>query len=72
MQAEEVPCSVLSMNFFDRLWQQGIVRESGNIIKCFDEPCEEFLISDKLREVRLASSPGPPFIGGPGLRCHVG
>lgn len=50
---EEVPCSVLSMDFFDVLWKSGVVRESGSIVKCFDEPCGDFLISDRLREVRL-------------------
>lgn len=51
MLVEEVPCTVLSMEFFDRLWKHKIVRESGQIVKCFDEPCGDFLISDKLREV---------------------
>ena len=29
----------------------GIVRESGSIVKCFDEMCGEFLVSDELRKV---------------------
>ena len=29
----------------------GIVRESGNIKKCFDEFFEDFVISDELRKV---------------------
>ena len=49
---EEVPCTVLSMEFFDRLWKHKVVRDGGQIVKCFDEPCSDFLISDKLREVR--------------------
>lgn len=31
---------------------KGIVRESGNIKKCFDEYFEDFVISDELRKVR--------------------
>ena len=31
---------------------KGIVRESGNIKKCFDEFYEDFVISDELRKVR--------------------
>jgi len=30
---------------------KGIVRESGNIRKCFDEFYEDFVISDELRKV---------------------
>lgn len=50
--AEPVPCSVLSMTFFDRLTENNVVRESGHISKCFDEFCGEFTISDELRKVR--------------------
>lgn len=50
---EEVPCSVLSMDFFDVLWKSGVVRESGSVVKCFDEPYGDFLISDRLRECLL-------------------
>ncbi|XP_074633196.1 cilia- and flagella-associated protein 300-like isoform X3 [Acropora palmata] len=51
--AEVISCSVTSMDFFDRLQEQGIVRESGSIRKCFDEFYEEFVISDELRKVLL-------------------
>lgn len=51
--AEIVSCAVTSMDFFDRLQEQGIVRESGNIKKCFDEYFEDFVISDELRKVLL-------------------
>ena len=27
------------------------MRESGAIVKCFDEMCEDFLVSDELRKV---------------------
>nr|XP_034329317.1 cilia- and flagella-associated protein 300-like [Crassostrea gigas] len=51
--AEPVPCSVLSMTFFDRLTENNVVRESGHISKCFDEFCGEFTISDELRKMLL-------------------
>ncbi|CAH3034127.1 unnamed protein product [Porites lobata] len=53
VMAELVSCSVTSMEFFDRLQDQGIVRESGSIRKCFDEYFEDFVISDELRKVLL-------------------
>lgn len=53
VSVEMVSCSVTSMDFFDRLQEQGIVRESGNIRKCFDEFYEDFVISDELRKVLL-------------------
>jgi cilia- and flagella-associated protein 300 len=49
--AEPISCSVLSMDYFDRLYNNEIVRESGHIVKCFDDYYEDFIISDKLREV---------------------
>ncbi|PFX32532.1 uncharacterized protein C11orf70 homolog [Stylophora pistillata] len=51
--AEIVSCAVTSMDFFDRLQEQGIVRESGNIKKCFDDYFEDYVISDELRKVLL-------------------
>lgn len=35
---------------------KGIVRESGNIKKCFDEYFEDYVISDELRKVRSICS----------------
>lgn len=29
----------------------GVVRESGHIVKCFDEMVDDFLISDELKKV---------------------
>ena len=49
--AEPVACSAMSMAFFDRLYDNGIVRETGHIVKCFDEFCEELIVSDELRKV---------------------
>ncbi len=62
MAVEEVPATVLNMEFFDRLWKCGVVRKSGHIVKCFDEVCGDFVISDKLREVRVRQ------VGGEGKR----
>ncbi len=28
-----------------------MVRASGSVAKCFDEPCGDFIISDELRKV---------------------
>lgn len=50
---EEIPCTVLSMEFFDRLKEYNIVRESGHICKCFDEFYEGITISDELRKMIL-------------------
>ena len=38
---------------------KGIVRESGNIKKCFDEFYEDFVISDELRKVRTNNAYPP-------------
>ena len=50
---EDTPCTVLNMEFFDRLWKCGVVRESGQIVKCYDEVHGDFVISDELRKVRV-------------------
>ena len=39
------------MNYFDRLYERNIARESGYLVKCFDEFYEDFEISDELRKV---------------------
>ncbi|KAK3582105.1 hypothetical protein CHS0354_009162 [Potamilus streckersoni] len=53
VSVEVVPCRVLSMSFFDRLYDHEIVRESGHIHKCLDEYYEGIQISDELRKVLL-------------------
>ncbi|XP_060566475.1 cilia- and flagella-associated protein 300-like [Ruditapes philippinarum] len=50
---ESVPCSILSMSFFDKLYGT-VVRESGHVLKCFDEFYEDFTISDELRKMLLS------------------
>ena len=39
------------MTFFDRLQENDIVRENGNIVKCFDDVADGFTVSDELRKV---------------------
>jgi len=48
--AELVSCTAMSLNFFDRLFDNSIVRESGHIVKCFDDFYDDFIVSDKLRK----------------------
>nr|CAB3230193.1 uncharacterized protein C11orf70 homolog [Phallusia mammillata] len=50
---EQLKCSVTSMDFFDKLKKEGIVRENGSICKCFDEMYEGITISDELRKMIL-------------------
>lgn len=39
------------MSFFNRLYDEDIVRDTGHIIKCLDSFCDPFLIADELRKV---------------------
>ena len=43
--------SVMSMTFFGKLKDAGVVTESGNIRGCFDEQFDGITIGDKLREM---------------------
>ncbi|KAM6317084.1 cilia- and flagella-associated protein 300 [Aegotheles albertisi] len=52
-EAVVVPCTQISMSFFDRLYSEGLVRETGDIVKCYDDYYEDILISDELRKVLL-------------------
>ncbi|NXV85151.1 CF300 protein, partial [Calonectris borealis] len=51
IEATVVPCTEISMSFFDRLYCEGIVRETGDIVKCYDDYYDDILISDELRKV---------------------
>lgn len=51
VEAINVPCTQLSMSFFNRLYDEAIVRDNGYIVKCLDSFCDPFLISDELRKV---------------------
>uniref|UniRef100_A0A7M4F954 Cilia- and flagella-associated protein 300 n=1 Tax=Crocodylus porosus TaxID=8502 RepID=A0A7M4F954_CROPO len=53
IEATFVPCTQVSMSFFDRLYTEGVVRETGHIVKCYDEYYDDILISDELRKVLL-------------------
>ncbi|KAM6173679.1 cilia- and flagella-associated protein 300 isoform 2-T2 [Erethizon dorsatum] len=53
VEATNVPCTQLSMSFFNRLYDEDIVRGTGHIVKCLDSFCDPFLISDELRKVLL-------------------
>ncbi|KAM4795497.1 cilia- and flagella-associated protein 300 [Rhinophrynus dorsalis] len=53
VEAKEIPCTQLSMSFFDCLYSAEIVKGSGHISKCLDEYMDEFPISDELRKVLL-------------------
>ncbi|XP_021385077.1 cilia- and flagella-associated protein 300 [Lonchura striata] len=53
IDATVVPCTQISMSFFDRLYSEGIVREAGTIVKCYDDYYDDILISDELRKVLL-------------------
>uniref|UniRef100_UPI00358E92BE cilia- and flagella-associated protein 300-like isoform X2 n=1 Tax=Myxine glutinosa TaxID=7769 RepID=UPI00358E92BE len=51
--AEELYCTQVTLNFFDRLAAVGVTRDNGRLVKRLDEPCGDFLISDRLREMLL-------------------
>ncbi|XP_051500136.1 cilia- and flagella-associated protein 300 [Apus apus] len=53
IEAAVVPCTQISMSFFDRLYSEGVVRETGIIVKCYDDYYDDILISDELRKVLL-------------------
>ncbi|XP_071440399.1 cilia- and flagella-associated protein 300-like [Hetaerina americana] len=54
VEIEQVPCTVTSMNFFDRLQETGqVATKSGKIVKCFGEPIGDFEVWDELRKMLL-------------------
>lgn len=53
VNVEDVACTQLSVEIFDKLTDKNIVRESGHIRKCLDEYYEQIVISDELRKVLL-------------------
>ncbi|XP_027763750.1 cilia- and flagella-associated protein 300 isoform X1 [Empidonax traillii] len=53
IEATVVPCTQTSMSFFDRLYCEGVVRETGDIVKCYDDYYDDILVSDELRKVLL-------------------
>nr|XP_033338244.1 cilia- and flagella-associated protein 300-like [Megalopta genalis] len=55
VETKPVPCSVLSMSFFNKLKdpENGIVYKSGAICKRYDMEIDNFLVCDNLRGVRI-------------------
>lgn len=54
VRIEQLNTNVLSLEFFDRLFDNKIVRQNGgHIRKCIEEYKDEFIISDELRKVKL-------------------
>lgn len=50
---EDVPCTLVNMTIFDKLYAEGVVRQSGSICKCFHEDYEDIPIDDELRKLLL-------------------
>ncbi|KAH9491804.1 hypothetical protein Btru_029548 [Bulinus truncatus] len=53
VEVKYVPCSILSMTFFDKIMDGEIAREGGDVKKCFDDFMQDFTISDNLRQMLL-------------------
>lgn len=57
-EVERVPCSILNLEFFDRLFDESklITRgKSGDIIQCLEDQYGDYLVADKLRTVSTSS-----------------
>uniref|UniRef100_A0A1B6JYI8 Cilia- and flagella-associated protein 300 n=1 Tax=Homalodisca liturata TaxID=320908 RepID=A0A1B6JYI8_9HEMI len=52
---ETIPCTILSMEFFDRLMDpgNGVIRSDKSIIQCAEEEVDGFYVEDNLRNVIL-------------------
>lgn len=54
VRIQQLNTNILSLDFFDRLYDNKIVRENGgHIKKCIEEYKDEFIVSDELRKVRF-------------------
>ena len=54
VRIEPINTNILSLEFFDRLFNNKIVRENGGFIKkCIEEYKDEFIVSDELRKVLI-------------------
>ncbi|XP_039296352.1 cilia- and flagella-associated protein 300 [Nilaparvata lugens] len=61
VKVEVVPCTVISLEFFDRLYNRAngvALGECGDLIGCFDQQIDQFTVSDNLR-LMLVSEEGP-------------
>ena len=52
MNAEAVPCNVLNMEFFDRLWVRGVVRD-GEMVKSKPDSWGDVPCKDDVRKVSI-------------------
>ncbi|GIY68854.1 cilia- and flagella-associated protein 300 [Caerostris extrusa] len=53
VKIEKVPCSILSTDIFDRIYERGIVLQDGTIRKCFEEYINDIVVADELRNMLL-------------------
>ncbi|GBM48892.1 Uncharacterized protein C11orf70 [Araneus ventricosus] len=53
IEIEDVPCTILSTEFFDRIYENEIVLHDGTIRKCFEEYMDDIVIADELRNMLL-------------------
>lgn len=53
IEIEEVPCTIMSTEFFDKISENGIVLPDGTIRKCFEEYVDDIVIADELRNMLL-------------------
>lgn len=53
VDVQDVDCTQLSVEIFDKFTEANIVRESGAIKKCLDEYYESIVVSDELRKCLL-------------------
>ncbi|GIY80779.1 cilia- and flagella-associated protein 300 [Caerostris darwini] len=53
VKIETVPCSILSTDIFDRIYERGIVLQDGTIRKCFEEYINDIVVADELRNMLL-------------------
>ncbi|GFS42360.1 cilia- and flagella-associated protein 300 [Trichonephila inaurata madagascariensis] len=53
IEIETVPCTLLSTDIFDRIYDKGIVLQDGTVRKCFEEYVNDIVVADELRNMLL-------------------
>ena len=53
---DEAPCDVLNMEFFDRLWVEGLVDEEGEMKKQKHDYLGQIPVDDQVRSVKSSPS----------------
>ena len=53
---DEAPCNVLNMEFFDRLWVEGLVDEEGEMKKMKHDYLGQIPVDDQVRSVKTCLS----------------